>query len=219
LKQRGRKQKRGHSPRQEGNEARVAPSPRADDWACLRPVKTGGMSGALSGGKAVPASAWAAPDLLPSDQSDGATMERSRTLQAERNQQLSPPALHHAGLLVHRVLIVDDHQIMLQGLVALMRSEPDIEVVGQAANGPQAIELAGRLQPDVIIMDVNLGEMSGIEATREILARTPRIKVIGLSMYADPDVAAAMRDAGAVAYLAKGGPSEELAMAIRACRQ
>jgi DNA-binding NarL/FixJ family response regulator len=117
----------------------------------------------------------------------------------------------------HRVLIVDDHQIMRQGLAGLMRYEPDIEVVGQAADGPQAIELAGRLQPDVIIMDVNLGEMSGIEATGKILARTPQIKIIGLSMYADPVVAAAMRKAGAVAYLTKGGPSEELAMTIRAC--
>ena len=120
---------------------------------------------------------------------------------------------------VHHVLIVDDHQIMRQGLVGLLQSEPDIEVVGQAASGPQAIELAGRLQPDVIIMDVNLGEMSGIEATREILARNKQIKVIGLSMCADAEVAAAMRNAGAVAYLTKGGPFAELPMAIRAsCR-
>lgn len=118
---------------------------------------------------------------------------------------------------VHRVLIVDDHQIMREGLVGLMRFEPDIEVVGEAADGPQAVELAARLQPDLIILNVNLGEMSGVEATREILARNPQIKIIGLSMYRDSDVAAAMHDAGAVAYLTKGGPSEELAMTIRAC--
>ncbi len=120
---------------------------------------------------------------------------------------------------VHRVLIVDDHQIMRGGLVGLMRFEPDIEVVGQAADGRQAIELSAQLSPEVVVMDVNLGEMSGVEATKAILARNARIKVIGLSMYADPDVASAMRDAGAIAYLTKGGPSEELAMAIRACCQ
>ncbi len=119
---------------------------------------------------------------------------------------------------VHRVLIVDDHKIMRDGLVGLMRFEPDIEVVGEAADGPQAIELADLLQPDVIIMDVSLGKMSGVEATKAILARNPLIKVIGLSMYADTDVAAAMRSAGATAFLTKGGPSEDLTMAIRACR-
>ncbi len=117
----------------------------------------------------------------------------------------------------HRVLIVDDHQIMREGLVGLMRFEPDIEVVGQAADGMQAIELSAQLKPEVVIMDVNLGETSGVEVTKAILSSNAQIKIIGLSMYADPDVAAAMHDAGAVAYLTKGGPSEELAMAIRAC--
>ena len=107
---------------------------------------------------------------------------------------------------------------MREGLVGLMRFEPDIEVVGQASDGPQAIELAERLQPDVIVMDVSLGEMSGAEATKAILARNPQIKVIGLSMYIDPEVATAMRDAGAAAYLNKGGPSEDLILAIRGCR-
>ena len=114
-----------------------------------------------------------------------------------------------------RVLIADDHKIMREGLVGLLQFEPDIEVVGQAADGPAAIELAGTLAPDVIIMDVNLGEMSGVEATRRILAGSPGIKVIGLSMYTDNDVAIALRDAGAVAYLTKGGPSEDLIAAIR----
>ncbi len=118
---------------------------------------------------------------------------------------------------VHRVLIVADHQIMREGLVGLMRFEPDIEVVGEAADASQAIELAAQLQPDAIVLDVNLGETSGVEATRAILARNPQVRIIGLSMYADPDVAAAMHAAGAVAYLTKGGPSEELAMTIRAC--
>jgi CheY-like chemotaxis protein len=117
----------------------------------------------------------------------------------------------------HRVLVVDDHKIMREGLVGLMQFEQDIEVVGQAANGPQAVELAEKLHPDVIVMDVNLGEMNGIDATSMILARNPDIKIIGLSMHLDEHVAKGMRKAGAVAYLTKGAPSEELLAAIRAC--
>jgi CheY-like chemotaxis protein len=117
-----------------------------------------------------------------------------------------------------RILIVDDHKIMRQGLVGLLQSESGIEVVGEAADGPEAIELAEKLDPDVITMDVNLGKMNGIEATRIILARNSAIRVIGLSMHIDPSVASAMREAGATAYLTKGGPSEDLIAAIRACR-
>ena len=117
---------------------------------------------------------------------------------------------------VRRVLVVDDHKIMREGLVGLMQFEPDIEVVGQAADGPQAIELAEQLQPDVIIMDVNLGEMSGVEATKHILAKFPDTKVIGLSMHTNNDLANAMRAAGAITYLTKGGPAEDLIAAIRA---
>ena len=118
-----------------------------------------------------------------------------------------------------RVLIVDDHKIVREGLVELMRFEADIDVVGQAADGPAAIELAGKLEPDVIIMDVNLGEMSGIEATRTILARNPNIKVIGLSMHTDHDVALALSDAGAVGFVSKGGPTADLLAAIRAAHR
>ncbi len=115
-----------------------------------------------------------------------------------------------------RVLIVDDHKIMREGLVGLMQFEQDIEVVGQAADGPSAIELAAKLQPDAVIMDINLGAgMNGVEVTKRILAANPSIKIIGLSMHTDNDVATALRDAGAVAFLTKGGPSEDLIAAIR----
>jgi DNA-binding NarL/FixJ family response regulator len=101
-----------------------------------------------------------------------------------------------------------------------MQFEPDIEVVGQAADDQQAIEMAERLHPDVIIMDLNLGETSGIDATKRILAKTPNAKIIGLSMYTDANLANAMLDAGAIAYLTKGGPSEDLIAAIRnACAE
>ena len=116
-----------------------------------------------------------------------------------------------------RVMIVDDHKIMREGLVGLLQFESDIEVVGEAADGPQAIELAAQLEPDVIIMDINLGAMSGIEATRRILDRNPLIKVIGLSMHMDESVATEMRAAGATHYLTKGGPSDDLIATIRSC--
>jgi PAS domain S-box-containing protein len=118
-----------------------------------------------------------------------------------------------------RVVIVDDHQIVREGLARLFEFESDIEVVGQAADGPEAIALAEKLEPDVVLMDVNLGEMDGVAATRRILARDPDIKVIGLSMHIDKSVANAMRDAGAVAYVTKGGPSQNLIEAIRTCHR
>ena len=114
-----------------------------------------------------------------------------------------------------RVLIVDDHKIMREGLARLLAGEADIEVVGEAADGPSAIELAAKLHPDVVIMDVNLGAMSGVEATRRIRAANPCIQVVGLSMHTDDSIITAMREAGAAAYLTKGGASEKLVAAIR----
>lgn len=118
---------------------------------------------------------------------------------------------------LRRVLIVDDHQIVRDGLAGLLQVEPDIDVVGEAADGEQAMSLAAELGPDVIIMDINLGAgMDGIETTRRVLATAPEIIVIGLSMHVDRDVADAMLAAGAAAYLSKGGPPEDLIGAIRA---
>ncbi|MCC6145039.1 MAG: PAS domain S-box protein [Candidatus Hydrogenedentes bacterium] len=116
-----------------------------------------------------------------------------------------------------RLLIVDDHQLMREGLTRLFDFETDIEVVGQAGTGQEAIDLAAALEPDVVLMDVNLGEMDGIEATRRILAMDPEIKVIGLSMHDDRGVANAMIDAGAMAYVTKGGPSDHLIKTIQTC--
>jgi PAS domain S-box-containing protein len=117
------------------------------------------------------------------------------------------------------VLLVDDHRIMRQGLSSLLQFEEDIEVVGEAEDGRQAVALARQHVPDVIIMDVNMPVMNGIEATRVLSKELPQVKVIALSMHAERDTAEAMRQAGAVAYLTKGGPSEDLIAAIRACSQ
>lgn len=114
-----------------------------------------------------------------------------------------------------RVLVVEDHPIVREGLVGLLQGEFDVEVVGQAGDGVEAVELARRLHPDVIIMDISMPRMNGIEATRRILADLPHCRVVGLSMHDDPAMVQAVRDAGASAYVTKGGPSEALLAAVR----
>lgn len=118
-----------------------------------------------------------------------------------------------------RVLIADDHAIMRDGLVHLLETYPDIEVAGQASDGLATVELTRQLRPDVVIMDVTMPRLNGIEATRQILAAGGDIQVIGLSMHDEADMAARMRQAGAAAYLAKSGPPNDLIEAIRACRR
>ncbi|MCX5682782.1 MAG: response regulator, partial [Planctomycetota bacterium] len=118
-----------------------------------------------------------------------------------------------------RVLLADDHPVMRQGLARLLQEHDDIEVVGEAGNGREAVELAGQLRPDVILMDISMPGLNGIEATRLICGQLPQIRVIGLSMHEEADMAAGMRQAGAAAYLTKGGSTDELIAAIRAGRR
>jgi PAS domain S-box-containing protein len=133
-----------------------------------------------------------------------------------------PPAERGIRAVSHRrrrcrVLIVDDHKIMRDGLKGLLQFESDIEVVGGAADGAEALALTRELRPDVVIMDVNLGKMTGIDVTRRIKAEIPATNIIGLSMHLDVQIADAMKEAGAAAYLSKGGPAEDLIAAIRGC--
>ncbi len=114
-----------------------------------------------------------------------------------------------------RVLLADDHAVVRQGIRLLLRDQPDIEVVGEAADGDQAVDSAHRLRPDVILMDYSMPRMSGVDATRAIHRELPGIRIIGLSMYEQLDRAAAMIDAGATGYITKSGPSEELLAAVR----
>ena len=116
-----------------------------------------------------------------------------------------------------RVLLVDDHVVVRQGLSALLAEEPDMEIVAEASDGPTAIEMIRRLLPDVVTMDINMPGMDGIEATKIICAEFPGIKVIGMSMFSETERADAMREAGAVKYLTKCGPSDALIAAIRDC--
>lgn len=114
-----------------------------------------------------------------------------------------------------RVLLADDHQIMRQGLAGLLEDEPDIEVVAEASDGMMAVEMTRETQPDVVVIDLNMPRLDGLEATKRILAEFPQVRVIGLSMHDAHDRADAMREAGAATYLTKGGPSEDLVAAIR----
>jgi CheY-like chemotaxis protein len=114
-----------------------------------------------------------------------------------------------------RVLLVDDHRMLREGIIGLLENQPDIEVVGEAGDGETAIDLARRLHPDVILMDVTMPRMGGIEATRRIATEMPDIRIVGLSMHEDEEMGRAMRRAGAVEYLPKDGPSQRLIRVIR----
>ena len=114
-----------------------------------------------------------------------------------------------------RVLLVDDHQIVREGLARLLEREPELEVIAQASDGLQAVELARELMPDVIVMDVSMPGMNGIEATRRIISELPKMRIIGLSLHSEGDMAQIMLDAGAERYLPKDGPSAILKQAIR----
>ena len=118
-----------------------------------------------------------------------------------------------------RILLADDHTLFRDGLRALFNSLPDTEVVGEAASGGDAIRLAEELQPDVILMDIQMPGVNGIEATRKIVQTSPHIGVIVVTMFEDDDsVFAAMR-AGARGYVLKGASQEEMLRAIRAVAQ
>ncbi|MBI5118477.1 response regulator transcription factor [Candidatus Poribacteria bacterium] len=115
-----------------------------------------------------------------------------------------------------RVLLADDHRIMREGLKALLEKEPDINVVAEAGDGRTAFQLALDLRPDIVIMDVAMPGLNGIETTRKIATETTGVKVIALSMHSDRRFVAEMLKAGASGYLLKECALEELVRAIRA---
>ena len=114
-----------------------------------------------------------------------------------------------------KVLIADDHQIVREGLRSMLEKEPWIKVVGEAEEGRTTLRLARELTPDVIIMDVAMPDLNGIEATRQILAEFPTIKVIALSMHDDRRFILNMVKAGAKGYLLKDSAFKDLVKAIR----
>ncbi len=118
-----------------------------------------------------------------------------------------------------RVMLVDDHSLTREGLFSLLSASGDIEIVGEAANGEGAMEQARRFSPDVILMDINMPGMNGVEATRRIHTEMPDIRIYGLSMNAAEDQAHAMFEAGAAGYLSKCGSTDAVLAAIRGKEQ
>lgn len=115
-----------------------------------------------------------------------------------------------------RVLIADDHAIFRRGLCSLLSAVPDIEIIGEAATGEEAIAQAAMLEPDVILMDLQMPDFNGIEATRRILRKSPHIGILVLTMFEDDDsIFTAMRT-GARGYLLKGADQTEIVRAIKA---
>lgn len=114
-----------------------------------------------------------------------------------------------------KILLADDHRLVREGLRALLAKEADMAVVAEAGDGRSAVRLAREMKPDVIIMDITMPDLNGIEAARQTLAHAPKTRIIALSMHADKRFVAAMLKAGASGYLLKNCAFAELAGAIR----
>lgn len=114
-----------------------------------------------------------------------------------------------------RLAIVDDHELARESLQNMLSDESDIEIVGEAANGRQALLLCSRLRPDLILMDVRMPEMDGLAATKEVKQRYPEISVMMLTMHENPDYLLEALKAGAAGYVLKDAPQEEIIEAVR----
>lgn len=115
-----------------------------------------------------------------------------------------------------RILLADDHTMVRQGFRMILSAQPDMEIVGEAGNGREAVELAGELKPDVVVMDVSMPELNGIEATRRIAEALPRTRVLALSMYKDSVYVREILRAGARGFLLKDAVDRDLLAAVRA---
>jgi NarL family two-component system response regulator LiaR len=115
-----------------------------------------------------------------------------------------------------RVMLVDDHNVVRSGLATFLRAYDDLELVGEASNGAEAVDLCHRNKPDVILMDLMMPEMDGIAATRAILEEYPEVKVVAMTSFEEEELVQGVLAAGAISYLLKNVTSDELAAAIRA---
>jgi NarL family two-component system response regulator LiaR len=115
-----------------------------------------------------------------------------------------------------RILMVDDHAMMRIGLATFLASYDDFELVGEASSGVEAVELCEQLEPEVVLMDLVMQDMDGVEATQVILSKQPDTKIIALTSFEEADLVRGVLQAGAVGYLLKGVSSDDLARAIRA---
>ncbi len=117
------------------------------------------------------------------------------------------------------VLIADDHTVVRQGLRAMLQTEPDIEIVGEAETGREAVQLARTLKPDVVVMDIAMPELGGLEATRQITRQVPSARVLVLSSYGDDEYVDQLAEAGAVGYLLKQEAFTDVVRGIREARK
>jgi DNA-binding NarL/FixJ family response regulator len=115
-----------------------------------------------------------------------------------------------------RILLADDHAVVRQGFKMILAAEADMEIVGEAANGREAVDLAEQLRPDVVVMDVSMPELNGIEATRRLASSVPHARVVALSMHKDSVYVREILRAGARGYLLKDSGAADLVAAIRA---
>ena len=118
-----------------------------------------------------------------------------------------------------RILIADDHAILRQGLARLLTENDAYEVVGEASDGLEAVEMARTFSPEIVLIDIGMPEMNGVDATRRILQRNPETKVIALSMHADPQFVTAMLKSGAKGYVLKDAAYAEVLSAIDSVAQ
>jgi DNA-binding NarL/FixJ family response regulator len=114
-----------------------------------------------------------------------------------------------------RLILVDDHHLLRRGFRSLLSGEPGLEVVGEASNGREAIEICRRLEPDLVLMDVRMPEMDGITATRQIKRKQPGVSVLMVTMHENPDYLLEALDAGAAGYVLKDAPANRLISAVR----
>lgn len=115
-----------------------------------------------------------------------------------------------------RILLADDHAMVRQGFRMILSAQPDMEIIGEAGNGKEAVEMTEKLLPDVIVMDVAMPELNGIEATRKIIAALPRSRILALSMHKDSVYVREILRAGARGYLLKDSIDSDLLAAVRA---
>ena len=114
-----------------------------------------------------------------------------------------------------RILLADDHAVVRQGFKMILDAQADMEIVGEAANGREAVDLAERLKPDIVVMDVAMPELNGIEATRRLASSAPHVRVVALSMHKDSVYVREILRAGARGYLLKDSGAEDLVHAVR----
>jgi len=115
-----------------------------------------------------------------------------------------------------KILVVDDHAIVREGVRMILAKESDLEVVGEAGDGQQALELTERVRPDVVIMDISMPGMGGIEATQTVRARHPEVQVLALTMHEDESYVFQLLRAGAAGYVLKRAAAQDLVQAVRA---